>query len=245
MTPPRRPAASARPSNSNGSSHATGNIGDGSPEAGARASHGTSLPGAPDRARPTVVPASAGPAQDRRPSRARTIAPDLRAITGPVATAAAATGSTDHVRGTASAPSRDRVPVADAPDRRPPPPPAESGRRAPAPEARGNPVRAPGTETGRGDEVALAASRTQSEEGRPLLRLVQGHAAAAGRVAARGVHAGGRGLMFPGAGDEADRGRGIAVENRDPSRAIATVRSRHIGTGIEPCFEPRLYVHSF
>lgn len=72
-------------------------------------------------------------------------------------------------------------------------------------------------------------------------------AAATGRVAARGVRAGGRGLMFPGAGDGADRGRGIAVENRDPSRAIATVRSRHIGTGIEPDprFEPRLYVHSF
>ncbi|EFN80678.1 Splicing factor, arginine/serine-rich 18 [Harpegnathos saltator] len=162
-----------------------------------------------------------------------------------LAVMAAATGNIDHDRATVSAPSRARAPVADAPDQRPPLSPAGSGRRVPAPAARGNPVHAPGTD----DEAVPAASRMGSEEEQPR-HHVQGLAAAAGkdRAAARGVRAGDRDLIFPGAGDGADRGLGIAVENRDPGQVIATVRSRHIGTGIEPDphnFEPRLYVHSF
>lgn len=60
----------------------------------------------------------------------------------------------------------------------------------------------------------------------------------------------GRGLMFPGADDGVDRDHGIAVESRDPNRdnqAIAMVRSRHIGTRIEPdpaSSQGCMYIHS-
>lgn len=186
-------------------------VGDGSPRAGA--SRGA-VDGPPDRrVRPNVEAVTSGARARGRRNRARIIAHGLRVP--PAITDQA--GSVARSRVTESARGRVRAAI-DDPDRFPP---IGNGLRDRAP-ADGNLARIPE----RGDGAAdRAASRRGQRNARDRVR----------DPAAARETADDRGPTFLGGanGGAVGPGRGIEVENHDPSRAIAMVRSRLIDTGIE------------